>query len=100
MSIPYLQLVIQFSLSVYALHTYLDVRQLKVKQKQPARLKLLDPGSGILAVASDKHLLVVQALQGKTPPPQLAEHLTDEQYKKAQAYNIDKWYASGLLPES
>lgn len=63
MSIPYLQLVIQFSLSVYALHTYLDVRQLK-------------------------------ALQGKTPPPQLAEHLTDEQYKKAQAYNIDKWWFS------
>ncbi len=30
MSIPYLQLVIQFSLSVYALHTYLDIRQLKV----------------------------------------------------------------------
>ncbi len=30
MHIPYLQLVIQFSLSVYALHTYLDIRQLKV----------------------------------------------------------------------
>ncbi len=30
MNIPYLQLVIQFSLSVYALHTYLDIRQLKV----------------------------------------------------------------------
>ena len=31
MPFPYLQLVVQFSLSVYALHTYLDVRQLKVK---------------------------------------------------------------------
>ncbi|DBA93318.1 hypothetical protein WJX79_004642 [Trebouxia sp. C0005] len=63
MNIPYLQLVIQFSLSVYALHTYLDLRQLK-------------------------------ALQRTKPPPQLADHLTDEQYKKAQAYNVDKWWFS------
>jgi hypothetical protein len=43
---------------------------------------------------------VLQALQRKKPPPQLADHLTDEQYKKAQAYNVDKWYFSpaGLLP--
>lgn len=32
MPFPYLQLVVQFSLSVYALHTYLDVRQLKVQR--------------------------------------------------------------------
>lgn len=43
---------------------------------------------------------MLQALQRKKPPPQLADHLTDEQYKKAQAYNVDKWYFSpaGLLP--
>ncbi|KAL3150901.1 hypothetical protein ABBQ32_000651 [Trebouxia sp. C0010 RCD-2024] len=63
MPFPYLQLVVQFSISVYALHTYLDVRQLK-------------------------------ALHRRKPPPQLADHLTDEQYKKAQAYNIDKWWFS------
>lgn len=61
MTLPYLQLVIQFTLSVYTLHTYLDIRQLK-------------------------------ALQRPKPPPQLADHLTQEQYKKAQVYNIDKWW--------
>ena len=34
MVFPYLQLVIQFTLSVYTLHTYLDIRQLKVHRSR------------------------------------------------------------------
>lgn len=90
MAIPYLQLVIQFSLSVYALHTYLDIRQLKVTKALNRKCRYLYSRSGISSTAPARSLCV-QALQRKKPPPQLADHLTDEQYKKAQAYNIDKW---------
>lgn len=84
-AIPYLELVIQFSLSVYALHTYLDLRQLKVTHADTKSEVLYRP----LIASGD--LPILQALKRTSPPPQLADHLTKEQYKKAQAYNIDKW---------
>ena len=34
----------------------------------------------------------LKALRRPAPPPQLS-HYTKEEYKRTQAYNLDKWYA-------
>ncbi|CAK0780161.1 hypothetical protein CVIRNUC_004953 [Coccomyxa viridis] len=61
--VPWLKLVVAFSILVYTLHTYLDIRQLK-------------------------------AIRRTKPPAVLADSYPLSEYRKTQAYNVDKWWFS------
>ena len=106
--VPYLELVLAFNAAVYALHTYLDVRQLRVRASPFLMHSHHGLPLGHTALCSDRSQVAqpsncqppspagcdAQAIRLPLPPKELRDVSDPKEFNKTQAYQRDKWWFS------